>query len=430
MGALAARPEQGRAAWQGSGVSTLDRHWFWRQTLRHWDVAFYGLTAVAAASVLLMTAQDTRRWFSLALLGLLVVAYLVLARPGALRGSGRRVDAYLAVLVVVTGALVATVSSGFVLLFVAYSQVWFFTRSRRAGIAWCVALTAGVVAGLAVSIGDLGEAWADVGTQMLASLVFSVALGLWITQQAEVSTERAELLERLEATRAELAASHHAAGVVAERERLAQEIHDTLAQGFTSIVMLTQTAAALLERGRLPEVPGRLDQIEQVARDNLAEARALVAAFGPVGLRDATLGQALQRLGRRFEEETGVRVVVHTDPEAVVDADAAVVLLRGAQEALANVRRHAAAGRVRVELVLGPAGSELVVQDDGCGLPDDVREGIGLTGMRDRVAAGGGTVEFGPAAERGTELRLRLPTSVAQRSSRTDERPPTAGGMR
>src|SRR5690606_25870001 len=138
-------------------------------------------------------------------------------------------------------------------------------------------------------------------------------------------------------------------GMVAERERLAREGHDTLAQGYTSIVVLAQTAAAALP-GDPGAVADRLAGIEEVARENLAEARAMVAAFAPVALDSVTLVEALQRLAERFGRETGT--VTRVDTTALGGALPAlsraeeIVLLRGAQEALANVRRHASATAV------------------------------------------------------------------------------------
>ena len=131
-----------------------------------------------------------------------------------------------------------------------------------------------------------------------------------MTQIAEQSEVQRQLVAQLQAAQDELAATHHAAGVTAERERMAQEIHDTLAQGFTSIVMLAQTSAAELERGRDEAALARVGQIEQVARENLAEARALVAAFGPADLADATLAEALGRLVERFTQQTSVVITL------------------------------------------------------------------------------------------------------------------------
>src|SRR5690606_19116211 len=104
----------------------------------------------------------------------------------------------------------------------------------------------------------------------------------------------ARLVDELRATQAELARTSHDAGVLAERERVAQEIHDTLAQGFTSVVMLAQAASADLDRGAVDDARERLGLVESTARDNLAEARALAAARAPAG-RDARPGAASPR---------------------------------------------------------------------------------------------------------------------------------------
>jgi signal transduction histidine kinase len=190
---------------------------------------------------------------------------------------------------------------------------------------------------------------------------------------------------------------------------MAREIHDTLAQGFTSVVMQAQAATAALDRGETAAVRDRLGVVEATARENLAEARALVAAFAPLPLQDATLAEALRRLGDRFGAETGVAVRVEVAPGDGLAPASDVVLLRAAQEALANVRRHAGARSVVVRLARDAGAAELEVTDDGRGLPAGRAEGFGLSGMRERVASVGGTLDVGPGRAGGTTLRVRVP---------------------
>ncbi|GIG22388.1 two-component sensor histidine kinase [Cellulomonas chitinilytica] len=395
----------------------LDRRAFWSRALRGWDIGFSALVAVAAVSMSLDAGSVTTAVAVLGALAVLVVGYVTVGRRGILRGDTRMTTTYVVLLCVVVCVEVWLVDLGPVLLFVAYSQIWFFSTRRLHGILWSVALTAAFVA--VVMLREelpVSELPVAVG-QAVAGLVFSIVLGLWVTWVSEQSEERAALLERLEAVQDELAQTHHATGVLAERARVAQEIHDTLAQGFTSVVMLAQTAAAELERGRPEAVHDRLTQIEHVARDNLAEARALVAAFGPPGLEHGSLADALDRLARRFEAETHVRVeVAALDPAATgsLAPESAVVLLRAAQEALANVRRHAGARRVRLELTGQDERVRLEVTDDGRGLPEALVEGVGLRGMRERADAGGGSLEVGAAPGGGTRVRVTLPAGGAR----------------
>jgi signal transduction histidine kinase len=203
--------------------------------------------------------------------------------------------------------------------------------------------------------------------------------------------------------------------MAAERERLAREVHDTLAQGYMSIVVLAQTAAAGLPP-RTEGVAERLALIEEVARENLAEARAMVAAFAPVALDSATLVEALQRLVGRFGRETGL--APRLDTAALRDGvdlsrSEEVVLLRGAQEALANVRRHASATAVvlRVSRV-GTGESAQVsvhVEDDGVGFDPSDAAGVGLAGLRDRAEEVGGALDVVSAPGQGTRVTVRVP---------------------
>jgi signal transduction histidine kinase len=237
-------------------------------------------------------------------------------------------------------------------------------------------------------------------------------MGLWVMSVLRHSQQRAELIEELERTRAELAQLHHAQGMAAERERLAREVHDTLAQGYTSIVVLAQTAAASLPPGAPAE---KLALIEEVARENLAEARAMVAAFSPVALDSATLVEALERLVERFGRETGL--ATRLDTAALGDADLSraeeVVLLRGAQEALANVRRHAAATAVVLRVSSVGAGEarqvSVHVEDDGVGFDPESAPGVGLAGLRDRAREVGGAVDVVSAPGEGTRVTVRVP---------------------
>ncbi len=181
-----------------------------------------------------------------------------------------------------------------------FPQIWAYLSTRRAVVATII-----VIAGLALIEIGLGgwdrQAIIEVLPSMLLQLGLALLLGLFITGITEQAERRAVLIDELERTRAELATTEHARGVLAERERLAREIHDTLAQSFTSILTLSQAAEVTLP----PNATAAREQlalIEKTAREGLAEARALVEAAGPVELLDASLAEAVERVVARFGE--------------------------------------------------------------------------------------------------------------------------------
>ncbi|MBP2706793.1 sensor histidine kinase [Microbispora sp. RL4-1S] len=233
-------------------------------------------------------------------------------------------------------------------------------------------------------------------------LTFALVIGPWIVDIIAQSRERASLILELEASRAEVAGLSAERGALAERERLAGEIHDTLAQGFTSIVMLLQQ----------PETR-RIELAIQTARENLAEARALIAELGPAPLSGTTLEEALRRITAQFAEELSVSAVfeVRGDSRATptrVD----VVLLRVAQEALANVRKHAQAAAVTVTLEYTPEAARLTLLDNGTGYDPSAPEGYGLRGMRARVEQVGGVLTLVRPPCGGTLVEAVVPTSA------------------
>ena len=199
---------------------------------------------------------------------------------------------------------------------------------------------------------------------------------------------------------------HRDAGVTAERARMSREVHDTVAQSLTGLVLLAQRARRAYAAGALDDET--LELIESAARDALAETRALVAAAAPVELDHGGIQAALERLAERFERETRIRVSTAVELPHPLPRDAEVVLLRCAQEGLANVRKHSQAASARVELSVAGGSALLRVSDDGRGFPADVHPGFGLAGLRDRLALAGGTLEVDgtPAA---TAITATLP---------------------
>lgn len=163
-------------------------------------------------------------------------------------------------------------------------------------------------------------------------------------------------------------------GAAEERERIAREIHDTLAQGFASIVVLAEAARAGLAAEPAKSAQ-QLRSIERTARENLAEARVLVGAAPRSGVATGSVATTLRRTLDRFAEDTGL-VVEAQLPDVDCDQPTRIALLRCTQESLANVRKHAEASTVGVVLTAGPEGIELEITDDGKGFaPGAVGQG-------------------------------------------------------
>lgn len=201
----------------------------------------------------------------------------------------------------------------------------------------------------------------------------------------------------------ELAAQAQATVVLEERNRMAREIHDTLAQGFTGIVIQLEAAEDTLPAA--PEAKDHLARARQLARESLAEARRSVWALRPQGLDGGGLPAGLRRLASQLSSgETAVDVTVEGTPSplpATVEDEA----LRIAQEAVNNALRHGRASHITLTLAFTPHHLSLTAADDGRGFdPDQVAAGLGLTGMRERAERAGGELTVNSAPGRGTTI--------------------------
>jgi signal transduction histidine kinase len=249
---------------------------------------------------------------------------------------------------------------------------------------------------------------------------WSALLALWMRSVIRESTQRKHLIEQLQATQDSLAAAERQAGILQERQRLAHEIHDTLAQGFTSIVMQLEAAEGALPDEASP-VRSHIQQARDTARTSLTEARRVVQALRPAPLDDASLVVALRRVVERWMQESGIETdfTVTGEPQALY-LELEVTLMRSMQEALANVRKHARAQQVNVTLSYMVDQVALDIQDDGCGFdpenppqsPDRVGVGYGLQAMNERVARLGGDVTVESATELGTTVAIQIPMEV------------------
>ncbi len=226
---------------------------------------------------------------------------------------------------------------------------------------------------------------------------------------------------RLEATIAENEGLHRQllvqareAGVVDERRRMAREIHDTLAQGLTGIV--TQLQAAEQAASRTAGEPAgwrrHVAAATQLARESLTEARRSVEALRPEQLDGCRLSEALAGVAERWSSLNRIPAQVTTTGTArPVDPEAEFALLRAAQEALANVARHAHATRVGLTISYMENEVALDVRDDGVGFDPALTEGgFGLVAMRQRITALSGTLQVESEPGGGTAISACVPT--------------------
>ena len=296
---------------------------------------------------------------------------------------------------------------------------------RRAALLTITLMTAAVVASQWSASGEpVPHAAAVVGP--LFGAAFAVITGLaYVALYREAENQR-RAADELRRTRQELAASQHEAGVLAERERLAREIHDTLAQGLSSIVLLGRSAESSLAHGDLGTAASRMAQMQQTAAENLAEARSFVRGLSSPQLNDSTLVEALRRLCAKTESSAAAggvalrcRLEVDGEP-AELPQPHQVALLRAAQASLANVREHARAGNAVITLTFLSSEVTLDIYDDGVGFDPSLAvrtqhdggtdgSGFGFRSLQSRVKALHGSLDVESAPGEGAVVAVRLP---------------------
>lgn len=339
------------------------------------------VTHLLVAALLLVTAiSAVRQGPDVAVLVVTAVLALVYAAGLRLGDRPRLVPAWGALLSLLWVVLVALTPMGvwlaFPLFFLALNVL-----PRRMALPVVGALTVVAVVGFAHHRGAW-EFGAVLGPVIGAGVAVAVVLGL---RAANEESERRGQLE--------------------ERERFSREVHDTLAQGLSSIHLLLGAA-----QGQLTSRPEQADrlirQAREVAAANLVEARRLVRSQGPADLAERSLPEALARLADRVDSPS-TEFRVDGEPRALPGGHD-VALLRVAQEAVGNAARHAAATRVTVTLSYLDHEVALDVVDDGNGLATE-NGGFGLESMRTRVTELGGFFALESSPGHGTALAARLP---------------------
>jgi signal transduction histidine kinase len=255
----------------------------------------------------------------------------------------------------------------------------------------------------------------------------------WVSQQqnerrkqslaslVEANRKLEESLQENASLHAQLLTQARESGILDERQRMAREIHDTLAQGFTAIIAQLEAAESASQHSTGWQA--HVDQAKQMARESLREARRSVQALRPESLEHARLPEALAAMTHQWSYVSGVTLAFETtgEPRPLL-ADIEVALFRVTQEALTNVAKHAGASRVGVTLSYLDDVVLLDVRDDGVGFAvesaasasqlEDER-GFGLSAMRQRVRRVIGTLEIESTPGEGTAISASVPALPA-----------------
>ncbi len=202
--------------------------------------------------------------------------------------------------------------------------------------------------------------------------------------------------------------------VLGERSRIAREIHDTLAQGYVGVSVQLEVLAAMLRQHKMEDAGKQLDQTRDYVRHGLADARQSIWALRTQDASETTLPVRLRRMAEAAGSERLTARFSLFGAYRPLPAETESELTRVAQEAILNVKKHADASQLWVQLEYGPEMVTLEVRDDGRGGALDYATGssvghFGLTGMRERAAAIGGTLEVSSARGEGTTIRLSVP---------------------
>ena len=305
----------------------------------------------------------------------------------------------------------------FVVLYVPLSvdaMAWFSPRPAYLWIGIFCLATAGVL----TYTSGLGNALPFI--VMYAGIYLFFASYAAITRRAEESRAESEaLLTRLQAAHRELqayAAQVEELTAAEERNRLARELHDSVTQTIFSMTLTAESARILLERDPA-KVVTQLDRLQELSKDALAEMRSLISHLRPKAVAKEGLIPALRRHIAMRQQQDGLTVALYLEGyregESQLAQETEEGLSRVVQEALNNVVKHAQTDRAEVRLCLRDDVASLLIEDPGIGFdPTRISPGashLGLTSMRERVQALGGTLEIESQARAGTRVKAQVP---------------------
>lgn len=379
-------------------------------------VLFVGLLGLGVAQ---SVADHTRPWAA-GVVGLLVLGWygagvLLARRPASIDVRRRTAALWLAGLTAGWVALVV-ISPDFVWLVFAVFLLYLQAVALRWSIPAVLLLAVGAIAAVATRQDHFRVA---VVIGPLTGAAVAIVITVVYRDLREEAERRERLMAELTAAQQRLAAAERYAGTLAERERLAHEIHDTVAQAMSSIVLLLRSV-----RGHGQTLPdharAQLDAAVAAARAALEDTRRVVRALAPAELAGQSLVTALRRLADAAAP-VGIKIGFEVDGEPYeLPTRTAVALLRTAQGALGNVIAHSLAEHAQLTLAYQPERVSLDIADDGCGfdpsepaMQSAAGTGIGPTAMRTRLGDIGGTLTVESAPGAGTAISATIPTEAA-----------------
>jgi signal transduction histidine kinase len=244
--------------------------------------------------------------------------------------------------------------------------------------------------------------------------------------------KRAFLRKEIELTRAlahqamlalqltRLSAQNRESVLIAERNRVARDIHDTLAQSFTGVIAQLEAARGAITQKKKVRVSDHIERAGELAREGLREARRSVQALRPLALEEKPLATALKDLLERMTTGTPMESKLSLQGETLkLPPELETNLLRIGQEVLTNALRHARATEFNAELIFGSHDVRLNLRDNGHGFdPGKKHDGFGLLGIRERAEAMGGQLSIGTSEGNGTAISIVLPLSSPPESER------------
>lgn len=393
---------------------------------------FAAMTATFGATILLSVAlvmidQEAplpNRLLGSALVLFLVAWYWFRGQWTAIR-SDLDLVVYFAVLITLVAIAINQHNAFALVLFTAYWQGFAYLRVPAALVYATVLTLASQWAFGSLRFDTLGGIIENPSILIIAfiALIVSGLLASYIETIAREADRRADLLRQLREAQQALAAREREAGISLERQRLAGEIHDTVAQHFTSIV--TNLEAAESRAGTNPQASwDHIRAAREAARHGIVDARSMVAALQPEVLEGRSITDALRHITEGAASGAGVPAEFHEEGAPVgLDRLHETILVRALQEALQNIRKHANARTVTVTLNWLDDEVILDIQDDGVGFaPDATRpqEGghrMGLRTMKQRVEGAGGTWMIDSTPGEGTSLAVTFPTTGVDRDT-------------